>query len=241
MIKLGNFFFRHRNYLFPVFYILMFIPYAHRITQNYSLMLTLGLTVLILGQSVRMLAIGLVYIKRGGKNRRIYAEGLVTEGLFSHSRNPMYVGNVTMILGMGIMSNSYLYLLLVVPFFYFIYECIIRAEENYLRGQYGKDFEKYCANVPRWLPNLKGIGNTLTSQKFDFKKMFYKEYNTTFVWMLGAILVSLFNFYLLKGETFCVNHQFYFISFFVAAAIFYVTVRALKKSERRAQMRTQQA
>lgn len=120
MVKLGNFFFHYRNYLFPVFYLLMFIPGLPRITSNYMPMLAVGLVVLIIGQTIRFVTIGLDYIKRGGKNRRIYAEGLVTGGLFAHSRNPMYVGNVAMILGMGIMSNSYFYLLVMVPFFYFI-------------------------------------------------------------------------------------------------------------------------
>lgn len=231
MVKLGNFFFHYRNYLFPVFYLLMFIPFIPRVTQNYFPLLWAGLAVLILGQTIRLVTIGMDYIKRGGKNRRIYAEGLVTGGLFAHSRNPMYVGNVTMILGMGIMSNSIFYLLVMVPFFYFIYECIIRAEENYLRTHYGDAFDAYCADVPRWLPKLRGMADTFSSQKLNFKKMFYKEYNTTFVWMAGAILVALFNSYLIFGADFCYANRKYFIGFFVLSALFYLGIRYFKKKE----------
>lgn len=230
MVKLGNFFFHYRNYLFPVFYLLMFIPGLPRITSNYMPMLAVGLVVLIIGQTIRFVTIGLDYIKRGGKNRRIYAEGLVTGGLFAHSRNPMYVGNVAMILGMGIMSNSYFYLLVMVPFFYFIYECIIRAEENYLRAQYGEAFDNYCKDVPRWLPKLKGISETFSSQKSDIKKMLFKEYNTTFVWMVGALLVSLFNFYILRGLGYCERHQEVFLTIFMISAVFYLTTRYFKKT-----------
>lgn len=231
MVKLGNFFFQYRNYLFPVFYLLMFIPFVPRVTENYLLMLVVGLGVLGIGQTIRLVTIGMDYIKRGGKGGRIYAEGLVTGGLFAHSRNPMYVGNVTMVLGMGIMSNSYFYLLVMVPFFHFIYECIIRAEENYLRTQYGDAFETYCADVPRWLPNLKGISDTFKSQKLNFKKMFYKEYNTTFVWMVGAVVVSFFNCYWIFGEKFCEKNSEYFISFLLVSSLFYLTVRYFKKRE----------
>lgn len=231
MVKLGNFFFHYRNYLFPVFYLLMFIPFIPRVTQNYFPLLWAGLAVLIIGQTIRLITIGMDYIKRGGKNRRIYAEGLVTGGLFAHSRNPMYVGNVTMILGMGIMSNSVFYLLVMVPFFYFIYECIIRAEENYLRTHYGDAFDAYCADVPRWLPKLKGMADTFSSQKLNIKKMFYKEYNTTFVWMAGAILVALFNSYLIFDADFCYAYRKYFIGFFVLSALFYLSIRYFKKKE----------
>lgn len=233
MVKLGNFFFHYRNFLFPVFYLLMFIPYVPRVTDNYFAMMWTGLVVLIAGQTIRLVTIGMDYIKRGGKNRRIYAEGLVTGGLFAHSRNPMYVGNVTMIVGMGIMSNSVFYLLVMVPFFYFIYECIIRAEENYLRTHYGKAFDAYCADVPRWLPNLKGIAETFKSQKLNLKKMFYKEYNTTFVWMSGAILVALFNCYWIYGENYCEINSEYFVTLFTLSVIFYFTIRYFKKSELR--------
>lgn len=232
MVTLGNFFFRHRNYLFPFFYAMMFVP-SPRVTQDYKIMLILGLLVVLIGQSIRFTTIGLVYIVRGGRNRRIYADGLVTEGLFSHCRNPMYVGNILMILGMGILSNSYFYLLVMVPFFVFVYQAIVRAEENYLRGQYGKSFDEYCSHVNRWIPNFKRMGETLSGQKFDFKKMIYKEYNTTYVWICGAILVILFNLYLINGKEYYLENRLKFLMVFAVATIGYLTVRFFKKRNQR--------
>lgn len=232
MVTLGNFFFRHRNYLFPFFYAMMFVP-SPRVTQDYKIMLILGLLVVLIGQSIRFTTIGLVYIVRGGRNRRIYADGLVTEGLFSHCRNPMYVGNILMILGMGILSNSYFYLLVMVPFFVFVYQAIVRAEENYLRGQYGKSFDEYCSHVNRWIPNFKGLSETLSGQKFDFKKMIYKEYNTTYVWICGAILVILFNLYLIDGKEYYLENRLKFLMVFAVATVGYLTVRFFKKRNQR--------
>jgi len=210
----------------------MFVP-SPRVTQDYKIMLLLGFLIVLIGQGVRFTTIGLVYIVRGGRNRRIYADGLVTEGLFTHCRNPMYVGNILMILGMGILSNSYFYLLLMVPFFVFVYQAIVRAEENYLRGQYGNSFDEYCSHVNRWIPNFKGLGETLSGQKFDFKKMIYKEYNTTFVWICGAILVTLYNFYLIIGKAYYLENRLKYLGVFVIATLGYLTVRYFKKKEQR--------
>ncbi len=188
MVQLGDFFFRYRNWLFPVFYALMFVP-ARSILPDWRVAAGLGLLVTLLGQAVRATTIGFDYIVRGGRNKRVYADDLVTGGLFAHSRNPMYVGNVTMILGMGLLSNSLVYLLVMVPAFYFIYECIIRAEERFLRNKFGAGFDAYTLDVPRWLPKLRGLGDTLSSGGFNWRRVLIKEYNTTCVWIGAAVLL----------------------------------------------------
>jgi len=68
--------------------------------------MVMGLAMIILGQGLRILAIGLSYIVRGGRMRRIYAENLVTDGLFSHCRNPLYVGNILIVMGFVFVSGN---------------------------------------------------------------------------------------------------------------------------------------
>ena len=58
-----------------------------------------GAIVALLGGVVRGVTIGFVYIVRGGRDGKAYADGLVREGIFAHSRNPMYVGNILMAVG----------------------------------------------------------------------------------------------------------------------------------------------
>ena len=54
-----------------------------------------GLMLAALGESIRCLTIGLDdHIVRGGRHGRVYANRLVTEGMFAHTRNPTYVGNL---------------------------------------------------------------------------------------------------------------------------------------------------
>ncbi len=142
MVKIGNFLFHYRNYLFPVFYFMLFIP-SVKLFDSYIVVVATGFIVALSGQLLRYATIGLVYIIRGGKNRQIYAEGLVTEGLFSHCRNPLYVGNILILIGLGIMSNSVLFIVLMIPLFLFFYQAIVLAEENFLKEKFGSAYDEY--------------------------------------------------------------------------------------------------
>jgi protein-S-isoprenylcysteine O-methyltransferase Ste14 len=232
MVRIGNFFFRTRNYQFPLFYILLFLPFQ-RISSNYLLVFYIGLAIALSGQLARMLTIGLVYIIRGGRNRQIFAKGLVTDGLFSHCRNPMYVGNILLITGMSILSNSLFAVLVLIPLFMFIYQAIVLAEEHYLRDKFGTGFDDYCSNVNRWIPRIKGISQTFRSTSFDFVKVLYKEYNTTALWMMGAILLLALNSHLQKEKLSLDNDGRYFLLAFGLLLLIWFTVRLLKKRRAR--------
>ena len=58
------------------------------------------------GLAVRGVVIGLAYIKRGGLNKKVYAANLVTEGMFSVCRNPLYVGNMLIYTGEFLMFGN---------------------------------------------------------------------------------------------------------------------------------------
>jgi protein-S-isoprenylcysteine O-methyltransferase Ste14 len=123
MISIGNFFFRYRNFLFLFLYLALFIPSAPLFSPAYFgpyyyiWPITIGLIITVSGQLIRGATIGLAYIIRGGKEGKVYAEELVTGGIFNHCRNPLYVGNILMLCGVGVLSNSLLYVLIFIPFF----------------------------------------------------------------------------------------------------------------------------
>ncbi|MGH8507465.1 MAG: methyltransferase family protein, partial [Gammaproteobacteria bacterium] len=101
IIRIGNFLFHYRNALFPVVYMLLVFE-SQPLLASYRLAAILGFLVALTGQLMRAVTIGLEYIKRGGLNRQVYAEKLVQGGMFAHCRNPLYVGNVMILLGLGI-------------------------------------------------------------------------------------------------------------------------------------------
>ena len=133
------------------------------------------------------------YIIRGGRGRQVYAEKLVQGGIFAHCRNPLYVGNFLILLGVGMASNSLLFVGIAIPFFLFAYAAIIAAEENYLRTKFGQEFVDYCARVNRLLPNFSGIRETLGGMRFNWRRLFTAEYGSTYIWLAAMILVTLKN------------------------------------------------
>ncbi|HMJ46390.1 MAG TPA: isoprenylcysteine carboxylmethyltransferase family protein [Ferruginibacter sp.] len=237
MITIGNFFFRYRNFLFIFLYLLLFIPSPQLFTERYFgahywyWPVVIGLIITFSGQAIRATAIGLAYIIRGGKNREIYAEDLVTGGLFNHCRNPLYLGNILMLFGVGVLSNSVIYIFIVMPFFIFIYHAIVLAEENFLSKKFGQSFTQYCNRVNRWLPSLHKISATFSSMHFNWKRWILKEYNTQFVWLSGITLILLFKYpQLTRYNTFLRNTiSIIAISVFL---VFYLLVRYLKKSKK---------
>ena len=117
--KLGTRLFHYRNIPFPIFYLTLFIP-AKPILQDNLQAEVIGSIIILAGISVRSITIGLVYIARGGKNRTIYAEDLVTGGIYSLCRNPMYFGNILLLFGFAFYANSLLFILIFFPFVYSI-------------------------------------------------------------------------------------------------------------------------
>lgn len=229
MVELGNFLFRNRNGLFPVFYLMLLVPSPEAFNNPITAMVS-GFMVTLLGQTIRVATIGLVYIVRGGKDRRVYAEELVTTGIFSHCRNPLYVGNILILAGLGIASNSIIFLSIFLPLFLFFYQAIVLAEENFLRNKFGKEYEDYHKKVNRWIPNLKGIGKTLGSMEFKWKRVIIREYNSTYIWMTGAVLIIMKHFYLHDEQFDFSPNLINFILLLVTLFCLYIFARYLKKS-----------
>lgn len=189
MIAIGNFLFRTRNGLFPLLYLTLFAGFA-RVSDAAGTMLILGGAIALLGQGIRILTVGLDYIVRGGRNRKVYADDLVQSGLFAHCRNPLYLGNLLMIIGFGVAANNPWYLAITLPLFFLAYACIIAAEEAYLRGRFGETYCRYCASTPRLLPRLDGLMQTLRTFSFNWRRVVVKEYSTVCITLLVLVLLS---------------------------------------------------
>ncbi|MEW6170637.1 MAG: isoprenylcysteine carboxylmethyltransferase family protein [Candidatus Omnitrophota bacterium] len=234
LIKSGDIFFRFRNFLFPVFVIslILFVKPAfflgNEILDKFAV--TLGIIIALVGQIIRFSVIGLAYIKRGGKEGRVYADDLVTSGIYSHVRNPMYIGNFLILLGIGIIYGSIWIYLFVIPFFSFVYFSIIVTEENYLKNHFGEKYIEYTRQVSRFIPNLHGIKKTFTQFKFDFKKALRKDYGTIFGVIVGCYATWLWKKFKLYGFGENKGEIYSIVLAFILIIIFYSWVRHLKKS-----------
>lgn len=232
----GNFFFKFRDALFPMLLACAAIAIKPvPLLQSHRADLALdaaGLAIALLGQSIRILTIGYVYIIRGGKAKKVYAESLVTSGIFAHVRNPMYLGNLLIILGFALIHNAPLFYAVALPFFAFAYASIIAAEEAFLRNKFGTEFETYCARVNRLLPSLRGLRRTLASMRFDWQRVIRKEYGTLFTFITSLLGLFALEIYHASGWT---GHEPQFAllaGLWLATGIAWAIARILKKKKR---------
>ncbi|HDR29470.1 methyltransferase family protein [Rhodovulum sp.] len=76
---------------------------------------------------------------------------LVTTGLFRVSRNPIYLADTAILLGLILIWDALPSLILVPLFMKVIEARFIRREEALIRAHYGPAFDAYCERVRRWL------------------------------------------------------------------------------------------
>lgn len=200
---MGNFFFRHRNVLFPVVFLFVAFTMRPKLMMGSiisdRLLVGCGAALAIVGQIVRLVTIGFQYIHRGGKNRQVYANRLVSGGIYGVVRNPMYLGNALIAIGMTIYIGARLAYLFVIPFFLFVYQAIVCAEEEYLQKKFGSEYEEYCAKVNRFVPSLAAVRQSFSGMRFDWKRTVRKDMGTVVGLTMGLILVPVWRTYFLQG------------------------------------------
>jgi protein-S-isoprenylcysteine O-methyltransferase Ste14 len=76
---------------------------------------------------------------------------LVISGLYTISRNPMYVGMLIMLFGYAIWLGSFTPFLVLPLFYLAITRMQIKPEEKFLLEKFGKDYQTYKNSVRRWL------------------------------------------------------------------------------------------
>lgn len=233
--RVGAALFKYRDALFPLVLIAAAFGTRPRISGTMPtdhLMDAAGFAVSATGQALRVLVVGLVYITRGGQNRQPWANTLVEGGIFGHSRNPLYVANMLILLGLAIVHNGWVMYLVVLPLFAFTYVAIVRAEEQYLRARFGGAYDTYCARVPRWMPRLAGLGVTIRKGSFNWLKVLRKEYGTPFAWISGFVLLLFWEHSSLGAAPMTYAERNTIVVVWCAIAVAYIVVRKLKLSGR---------
>lgn len=84
---------------------------------------------------------------------------LVTTGPNAVTRNPMYVGMAGVLVAHALSMRSWRAMLPVAAFVAVIDRTQIRREEEHLRAQFGRAYDDYCAQVPRWVGPVRARTN----------------------------------------------------------------------------------
>jgi protein-S-isoprenylcysteine O-methyltransferase Ste14 len=79
---------------------------------------------------------------------------LVVTGLYRYVRNPIYVAVTSLIFGQGLLLGSMALLEYGLVVWLGFFAFVLLYDEPTLRGKFGKEYEDYCARVPRWIPRF---------------------------------------------------------------------------------------
>ena len=178
--------FKYRSYTPIPFVILMLIFENATVTS-----LLIGFAIAILGEMTRLWGVSWA----GSETRTTGGVGgtyLVISGPFAHVRNPLYVGNILMYLGLGIMSMSLFPYLQIVAILFFIvqYQFIVKEEEGFIIKKFSDDYQKYLQNVPRFFPRLtKYFDSSVPQPNYSFKAGLKSEVRTLQAFGTVALLI----------------------------------------------------
>lgn len=147
----------------------------------------LGVLVALAGQALRFYTLGQVPEGTSGQGYQLEAVTLNTRGPYAYVRNPLYVGNLGIVLGLLLIAHQPWVYLIGLVFFFGEYFFIIRAEEAFLRSRFGARFDAFCAEVPRWVPRFSPAVPGALREGFDVRRALKKEHNPFAAWASGAL------------------------------------------------------
>ncbi len=234
-IRLGKFFFKYRNSLFPIIYTCLVVFTRPGVFLGNARLdryaCALGVGIVLAGQIFRMLVIGFAYIRRGGKDGKVYATSLVQTGFYAHVCHPMYVGNYLIMIGFVLLYGSLWAYVVVLPFFTLVYYSLAKNEECYLKEMFGREYEDYTAKVNRFIPNFRGLKHSLEGYHYDWKKVLRKEYGTIALVLCGLLAMMIWKDIAILGYERKPIEIAILSAMFIPVVLFYGITRYLKKTD----------
>ena len=89
----------------------------------------------------------------GGPGIDILPNRLLTSGIYSLTRNPMYLGHIIFLIGLTLTMNSLLASLITISSMVWFHYRVLQ-DENHLIILFGNPYIRYMATVKRWVPRL---------------------------------------------------------------------------------------
>lgn len=235
-IAIGNFFFRYRNALFPMIFVFGSLLFQPRLMFDSvvadRILTVIGFLLALLGQSVRLITIGFEYIHRGGKDGKVYASRLVRGGVYGLTRNPMYVGNGLIAIGTIVYFGSPAGYMILIPFFLFVYQAIIAAEEAYLQRTFGTEYDDYAASVNRIVPALGAARAAFAGMTFNWRRSIKKDLGTIVGLTIGLNLIPVWRSYFLYDAATTQSTAIRAVIIVLTISALYLVLLKLKRGNR---------
>lgn len=192
LVNQGNWLFRWRSFIPLIVYLVYIIGIALGVFSPMEIAFSFGflvtcLSISVAGSLFRAWAVATTPDGTSGRNTKSQrAEKLNSTGVYSIVRHPLYVGNYLMWLGLLLYTGNAAFTVLASAFYFFYYERIMIAEEDFLQQQsFAETWKIWAKKTPAFIPNpLKFVAN---KAPFDWKAILRREYSG---WLTLAVSFS---------------------------------------------------
>ncbi len=230
VVKIGQFLFKYRSITpIPLIIIVLLLFNISNNQNNFILEISFGLLLFLLGELIRILAVGYSYQGTSGRESFFKADNLNIKGIYSIFRNPLYIGNFFIYNGLLVFYGNIGALIFfdfcIITQYYFI----IKAEENYLLKKYSDKYKDYCKQVNSILPTFSNY--LKNSNKFSWLKVIFKENDSVFNALVIFIVINYFKQkkYLLISQK---NNLIFSLFLIFLLIIIYGFIKIIKRKDK---------
>ena len=157
------------------------------------------LSVSFFGLVIRAATVGHTPRETSGRNtHRQVAKSLNTTGMYSIVRNPLYLGNFFMGLGIALFAHFWWLALIYTLVFWLYYERIIFAEEAFLTREFGDEYRNWAAVTPAMVPRVRLYKRA--ALPFSLRNVLRREYNGFFAVILVMYLFEVVGDIVVEGH-----------------------------------------
>ncbi len=194
----GRVYFKYRSFLplLILIFAIPFLPVDKYISDSY-LKISMGIS--IFGLLIRFMVIGFLQdLKTSGRNSKAQvADSLSTLGAYSIVRNPLYLGNYFILLGMALAFKDIGFAVVVSLLFIICYERIIYHEEKFLEEKFGQQYTDWASKTPAFFPKFSLYQKS--GAKFSLATLLLREYPSVLLFCTFYPLYHYFYFFLNYG------------------------------------------
>jgi Putative protein-S-isoprenylcysteine methyltransferase len=135
-----------------------------------------ALSVIAVGILIRFWAAGYIH-----KDKEV-----TIAGPYKLLRHPLYLGNFIEGLGFALFVNSWQLVVLYIPIFWGIYYKKMHLEEQYLRNEFGTQYNDYQETTPRFIPKLRNL-SAKDNVQFSWQNVIRNREHLNF---LGIVIIT---------------------------------------------------
>lgn len=153
--EIPAFVFRYRKFA-PIITFIVAVVLKFHLHGTASLrLLLMGLAIVVLGMAFRIYSAG--YLLGRHIVTEVESDFLCTSGPFAYTRNPLYLGNFVVGIGLCVALNEwYAYAIFLIEYIC-LYSILIPHEERFLQRNFGNAYLEYKSHTGRFLPRRKGF------------------------------------------------------------------------------------